>query len=199
MLWKTDRHQFMEEPKVIFEKKTINLKDGRTGILRPVETKDAEAMIEYLRIVSSETPFLLRNEDEVTLTVEAEEKLLESKRNAFREIMMVAEVEGVIAGNCGIMSNGNLRRVYHRCGFAIALKEAYWNLGIGSAMMEYAFSLAKEMGYEQAELEVVEGNNRAKNLYERFGFKETGKNFRALKYDDGSYRDEYKMVKILTD
>ena len=113
--------------------------------------------------------------------------------------MMVAEVEGVIAGNCGIMSNGNLRRVYHRCGFAIALKEAYWNIGIGSAMMEYAFSLAKEMGYEQAELEVVEGNNRAKNLYERFGFKETGKNFRALKYDDGSYRDEYKMVKILTD
>lgn len=184
---------------MIFEKKTINLKDGRTGILRPVETKDAEAMIEYLRIVSSETPFLLRNEDEVTLTVEAEEKLLESKRNAPREIMMVAEVEGIIAGNCGIMSNGNLRRVYHRCGFAIALKEAYWNLGIGSAMMEYAFSLAKEMGYEQAELEVVEGNNRAKNLYERFGFKETGKNFRALKYDDGSYRDEYKMVKILTD
>ena len=44
---------------------------------------------------------------------------------------------------------------------------------------------------------LVEGNTRAKNLYERFGFRETGKNFRALKYDDGSYRDEYKMVKIL--
>ena len=130
---------------MIFEKKTINLKDGRTGILRPVETKDAEAMIEYLRIVSSETPFLLRNEDEVTLTVEAEEKLLESKRNAFREIMMVAEVEGVIAGNCGIMSNGNLRRVYHRCGFAIALKEAYWNIGIGSAMSRQNWKWLKEI------------------------------------------------------
>ena len=117
---------------MIFEKKTINLKDGRTGILRPVETKDAEAMIEYLRIVSSETPFLLRNEDEVTLTVEAEEKLLESKRNAFREIMMVAEVEGMIAGNCGISLRGNLRRVSHRCDFAIALKEACWNLGISA-------------------------------------------------------------------
>ena len=53
------------------------------------------------------------------------------------------------------------------------------------------------MKYEQVELEVVDGNNRAKNLYERFGFRETGRNFRALKYDDGSYRDEYKMVKIL--
>ena len=64
-------------------------------------------------------------------------------------------------------------------------------------MMDYAFYLAKKMGYEQVELEVVEGNTRAKNLYERFGFRETGKNLRALKYDDGSYRDEYKMVKIL--
>ncbi len=64
-------------------------------------------------------------------------------------------------------------------------------------MMDYAFYLAKNMGYEQVELEVVEGNTRAKNLYERFGFRETGKNFRDLKYDDGSYRDECKMVKIL--
>lgn len=182
---------------MIFEKKIINLKDGSACILRPVEVKDAEAMIEYLRIVSSETPFLLRNGDEVTYTVESEEQLLEDKRNAPREIMMVAEVNGSIAGNCGIVSHGNLRRVYHRCGFAIALKEAYWNLGIGSAMMEYACSLAKKMGYEQVELEVVDGNNRAKNLYERFGFEETGKNIRALRYDDGSYRDEYKMVKIL--
>ena len=184
---------------MIFEKRVMNLKDGRTCILRSVEIKDAAAMIEYLRVVSSETPFLLRNEDEVTYTVESEEILLEAKRNNPREIMMVAEVDGIIAGNCGIVTNGNLRRVYHRCGFAIALKEAYWNFGIGSAMMEYAFSLAKEMGYEQAELEVVEGNNRAKRLYERFGFKETGKNFHALKYDDGSYRDEYRMVKILAE
>ena len=63
--------------------------------------------------------------------------------------------------------------------------------------MEYAFILAKEMGYEQVELEVVDGNERAKSLYKRFGFQETGKNYRSLKYDDGSYRDEYRMVKIL--
>lgn len=184
---------------MVFEKKIINLKNNRICILRSVEKRDAEAMIEYLRMVSSETLFLLRNGDEVTYTIESEENLLENKRNHPREIMMVAEVDGTIAGNCGIVSHGDLRRVYHRCGFAIALKKAYWKLGIGSAMMEYAFSLAKEMGYEQMELEVVDGNIRAKNLYERFGFKETGKNLRALKYDDGSYKDEYKMVKILND
>ncbi len=182
---------------MVFEKKIISLKNGHTCILRSAEAKDAGAIIEHLRIVSSETPFLLRNEDEVTYTVESEERLLESERENPREMMMVAEVDGMIAGNCGIMSIHTLRRLSHRCDFAIAVKKAYWKLGIGSAMIDYACFLAKKMGYEQMELDVVDGNIRAKNLYERLGFQETGKNFHALKYDDGSYSDEYRMVKIL--
>ena len=51
---------------MVFETKEIHLKDGRRCILRSVEEKDAEAMLEYLRTVSSETPFLLRNEFEFT-------------------------------------------------------------------------------------------------------------------------------------
>ena len=64
-------------------------------------------------------------------------------------------------------------------------------------MMQYAFELARELKYEQMELEVVEGNIRAKGLYERWGFREMGKIYHAMKYDDGNYRDEYTMLKIL--
>lgn len=182
---------------MIFKPKTITLKDGHTCTLRPAEAKGAQGMLDYLRTSAGETPFLLRNPDEVTLTVEGEESFLENKRNTPRELMMVADVDGALAGNCGIITNGDLRRVYHRCGFAIALLKEYWHLGIASAMMTYAFELAKEMGYEQMELEVVDGNERAKALYEHLGFQETGKHFHALKYDDGNYRDEYTMVKFL--
>lgn len=182
---------------MVFERKDVRLKDGRTAVLRPAETEDAEALIDFLRRVSGETPFLLRNADEVTYTVAEEKQLLEGKRNHPKEIMMVVELDGRIAGNCGIVSRGNLRRVCHRCGFAIAIEEAYWGLGIGSAMIEYAISLAAGMGYEQVELEVVEGNVRAKKLYEHFGFRPAGVIFRSLRYDDGSYRDEYTMVKLL--
>ena len=193
------RRKTERKTEMIFEKKEINLKDGRKCIFRPVEEKDAEALLEYLRIVSSETPFLLRNDDEVTYTIEEEESLIRKIRNHPREIMVIAEVEGIVAGNSAVSSVGSMRRVCHRCAFAIALKKAYWKLGIGSALMEYSFSLAEDMGYEQVELEVVDRNDRAKRLYERFGFKETGRNIRALKYDDGSYRDEYRMIKMLTD
>ena len=43
----------------------------------------------------------------------------------------------------------------------------------------------------------VDGNDRAKALYEKCGFVETGRHFRALKYDDGSYRDEFIMSRFL--
>ena len=182
---------------MLFEEREISLKDGRKCMLRSVRKEDAADMIEYLRTVSGETEFLLRNADEVSFTIEAEGTLLENKRNAPREIMMLAEVDGIVAGNCGIVTHGDLRRVYHRCGFAIALKKAFWDVGLGTAMMEYALSLAADMGYEQVELNVVDGNTRAKHLYEKMGFAEVGRDLRALKYDDGSYRDEICMIKML--
>jgi len=182
---------------MIFEPKRIILKDGRACILRPVELRDAADMLAYLEVTSGETPFLLRYPDEVTYTMDAEEQLLKNKRENLREFMMVAEVDSDIAGNCGIMEEGVLRRIMHRCEFAIAIKKSYWNLGIGSALMDYALALAAELGYEQVELEVVEGNHTAKSLYEKKGFVEVGFNPKAMKYDDGTYRGEYSMIKSL--
>lgn len=89
---------------------------------------------------------------------------------------MVAEVEGELAGNCSLMSFGRLRRISHRCEFAIALKKAYWSQGIGSAMMQYAFELARELKYEQMELEVVEGNIRAEESVRAMGLSGNGEN-----------------------
>lgn len=64
-------------------------------------------------------------------------------------------------------------------------------------MIEYLIELAKKMGFEQMDLEVVDGNDNAKHLYEKCGFIETGKRMRALKDDDGTYRDEIIMYRVL--
>ena len=182
-----------------FEARTIILKNGKQCVLRPAEPDDALAMIDYLKQTAAETPFLLRYPEEWNLTEEKEREILGGLLESERNVMMVALVEGQLAGNCALNPVGGVRRVLHRSRLAIALKQDYWNLGIGRAMMEYLTELAARMRYEQIELEVIEGNTRAKILYEKCGFVETGKNVNAIKYDDGSYRDEYIMIKQLNE
>ena len=163
----------------------------------PTYPEYAADMIEYLKITAEETPFVLRYPDEVNYTIEGEREILGRLLEDEGSVMMLALVDGKVAGNASINGLGNKRKILHRCSLAIALKKEFWNLGIGRAMIEYLTELAKKLGYEQIDLEVVDGNVNAKHLYEKCGFVESGKRIRALKYDNGTYRDEIFMSKIL--
>ena len=52
-------------------------------------------------------------------------------------------------------------------------------------------------GIEIVELDFIEGNSRARALYEKFGFRITGMIPNAIKLRDGSYKSEYQMQLIL--
>ncbi|MBO4864748.1 MAG: GNAT family N-acetyltransferase [Eubacterium sp.] len=182
---------------MIFLEKEITLKDGRKCILRPNAPDLAEGMIEYLKITSGETEFLLRYPDEVKYTLEAEQEILEKLKNDPYVIMMAATVDGKIAGNGSIAGIGVKRKIQHRCSMAIALYKEYWNLGIGKAMIDYMTELAASIGWHQVDLEVVAENEQAIRLYKKCGFIETGRRHNALKFDDGTYHDEILMYKPL--
>ena len=70
-------------------------------------------------------------------------------------------------------------------------------LGIGSVLMEAAIRQAGALGYEQLELGVFSDNDRARRLYHKFGFEEWGVTKRAFRLDDGTYRDEIIMGRLL--
>lgn len=180
-----------------FEVKNVQLGDGRVCKLMPNTSEYAQDMIDYLKKTSEETPFLLRNPDEVSYTIDAEKAILDKLYEDPRSVMMIAIVGGKIAGNGSINGMGEKRKIIHRCSLAIALYKEYWKLGIGTAMMEYLTDLAKEIGYKQVELEVVAENERAKDLYKKCGFVEYGRRPKALLFDDGTYHDEILMCKSL--
>ena len=182
---------------MIYGETETKLKNGCTLVVRNARPEDAEQMIEYLHTTAGETPFLLRDPDEVTFTVEYEQEFLQNRQENAREIMLAALVDGKLAGNCSLLSAGSMRRVKHRCHVAIALYEKYCNLGIGRILLNTLFSLAKDAGYTQMELGVIEGNERAKHVYESLGFKEYGFLPNSLRYSDGTARGEYFMVKEL--
>lgn len=170
---------------------------GREIILRNAETSDAEALINYLRVTSAETRFLIREPEEVTFTQEQEIRFIESMRSAQRELMLVATLDGKLVGNCSLMGIAPYKRYAHRCQVAIALYQEYCGLGIGAIMMQTILEKAKQLGYEQAELEVVSDNVAAIALYKKLGFEKSGTFPNNMKYVDGTYADADFMIKKL--
>ncbi|MBQ2884644.1 MAG: GNAT family N-acetyltransferase, partial [Alphaproteobacteria bacterium] len=80
---------------------------------------------------------------------------------------------------------------------AIALYQEYCGCGIGKAMMQTVLDVAKNLGYEQAELEVISDNKNAIAMYESLGFEKYGTFPNNMKYPDGSYAAADWMMKRL--
>ncbi len=99
---------------------------------------------------------------------------------------------------CCEISFINGSKTFHRAGIGISVLKDYWNIGIGSAMFSEIISLAKEhKETEILELEFIEGNKRAKALYEKFGFQEICIKPKAYKLRNGTYQNSVYMQKIL--
>ena len=121
-------------------------KTGQTIVLRNAETYDAEDLIEYLKITASETPFLIREPEEIHLTLEQEENFIKNCIDAEREIMLIAAVDGRHIGNCSLMSIGSYKRYAHRCDIAIALYQEFCDGVAGINGQEILFRLQFRQG-----------------------------------------------------
>ena len=176
---------------------TLTLRDGRQCTIRSVEAEDAPLMLQYMKIMLGETPFLLRTPEEFDYTAEEEAAILTRKRDDTRSLMLVAEKDGRIIASADICSHGPKSRLLHRSDLGISILKDYWHLGLGSALMERLIAFAQRSGYEQIELTVESKNRRAVNLYMKYGFTVFGTRPHGMKYPDGSYDNDYLMVRML--
>ena len=177
--------------------KEIVLKNGKTCLIRRAEIADAEKALIYLKTTSGETPYMAREPEEITLTVEEERSFLREKAESGRELMLYAEVDGRHAGCCSFTPVSGRKRLCHRCMVGISVYREFWGMGIGTALMSETIASARSVGYEQAELDVVSTNAPAIAVYRKLGFETVGTIPHAMKYKDGSYADLLLMVKPL--
>ena len=156
---------------MIFEEKKITLKNGITALLKTPEIQDAEQLLSCIKTSSGETDFLSRYpEDWEGFTVEDEVKWISDNRNSNNNLIIACYIDGKVVGSCDVTFFSDTK-TSHRAGLGIAITKKYWNMGIGSAMFSELIKIAKEhKGTEIVELEFLQGNERGRALYEKFGF-----------------------------
>jgi len=180
---------------MLIEQRCVTTKDGREALLRNPMEAHIPAVLEYLTQSSGETDFLIRYPEEINYTYESEKELLEQVNASDNQIMLVCLVEGKIAGMCQISFETRIK-VRHRASIAVALLREYWNLGLGTYIMDTLVSIAEATpDIMQVELEFIEGNDRARNLYEKMGFRIVGIHPDAVRLKDGTLRNEYLMMR----
>lgn len=167
---------------------------GKEILFRNATENDAQLLLEYLKITCGETRYLVKEPEEITLTLEQEKAFINRNNESDTNMLMLAFMDGELVGNCSLMGNSSMR-YQHRAGIGIALYQKYTGMGIGRAMIEKLISVARDNGVEQLELEVVADNERAIALYEKMGFEICGTLPNSMKYKDGTYADGHWMMK----
>lgn len=181
---------------MIIDDVKFRLKDGREAVLRSPKEEDVESTLEYLVISAGEMDYILRYPEECgKYTPEGEKKLFEQKNESPNEAMIMCVVDGKVVGNCEISFFKGMK-TKHRASIGIALLRDVWNQGIGTKMFEEMIRLAESReDVMQIELEFVEGNSRARHLYEKMGFRITGVHPNAIRLKDGTLLNNYTMIK----
>ena len=169
--------------------KTVTLKDGRKCTLRNGEEKDGQVVLANFILTHEQTDYLLSYPDENTMTAEQESRFLQEKTDSDNGIEILAEVDGAVAGLAGFDAVGSREKLRHRADFGISVDRQYWNLGIGTALMNACIECARKAGYMQIELSVVAENEPAIAMYKKAGFVEFGRNPRGFKSRFTGYQE----------
>lgn len=175
----------------------FELKDGRRALLRSPKEEDIEGMLECLRLTAGETHFIIRYPEECgKYTYESEKALFEKINAAPNNAMIMCLVDGRVVGNCDISHSASLK-TRHRASIGIGLLKEFWGQGIGTRMFQEMIRIAEEefQGITQIELEFVEGNSRARALYEKMGFRIAGVHPNAIRLKDGTLLNNYLMIR----
>jgi len=172
-------------------------KDGTEVIIREPREGDAP---QYMRLINEAV-----DEENSGLMLDRHTTLKEEKRwvsariEAIRRrrlVMLAAEVDGAIKGNCDIDREGWKKK--HRATLGIVIAKDLRGKGIGEALMTRTIELAERRfkGVEYIDLFVLDYNRRAQNLYSKLGFEVVARIPRGIK-EGSRYYDEILMTRTV--
>jgi putative acetyltransferase len=152
--------------------------------IRPARPRDARGILALRRTLAAEERFIR--------TEHVRESVRDTRRRARRswrrdEASIVAIHDGSVIGHLGVGREDHPVTA-HVASLGMGVSPEWRGRGVGAALLAEAFRWARWAGIEKVGLTVYPGNDRARALYERFGFvtegRLTGHSKKSYGYDD---------------
>jgi putative acetyltransferase len=160
--------------------------------IRPAEPADSRGWVRHISEVAAEGRFI--RTEEVRWTPRQMRRRFRRPRTR-DELQVVAVAGGRVIGSLWVGRETN-PVTGHVASLGMSVEEARRGQGIGSALMTEAFRWARWAGIEKLALTVYPNNQRALNLYKKYGFVEEGRLTGHSKKTYG-YEDEVVMGRWL--
>lgn len=147
-------------------------KKGNKILVRSAEISDAQATLEAMIEIAKTSEYVLQTStDFQKKTREEQEAFIERAITAPASFFLVALHCGKVIGSCDFVNYKDEKRS-HRGGLGISVHHDYRGEGIGEGMMNVLIQSAKKFSHIQfIELDVMEPNQAAFELYKKLGFK----------------------------
>jgi len=174
---------------------SVTMKDGLLATLRPAREEEAEELLALVNEVAGEGIYI--GTEKLLLSLEEERQFIRDALENPRKLLVVAEVDGKVVAISNVFAGSFGRKDRHVGTLGMLVAKPYRELGLGTAMMTYLLAWARDIGLEKVDLEVFSTNQRAINLYRKFGFIEEGRRRRAFRLLD-QYADDVMMGLFLT-
>lgn len=171
---------------------------GKTGsiTIRSATPADAARVLTCAREVFVTSPHVLTSPGEFTMTEEQEREFIARLESHPRQVMLIAEHEGMVIGILNLTQTVEKRKMRHRVLLGMSVLQKYRGRRVGTALMSEAIRWAESHpDLQLVTLQVYEANAAGMALYRRFGFKVAGTMPGGLIHDDGSVWDQVEMYR----
>ncbi|WP_373428147.1 GNAT family N-acetyltransferase [Neobacillus niacini] len=164
-------------------------------MIRSAMEKDAKGLSQVRVQVDGETENLDREQGEAYIDESGFKKVINEDTERSNHLFLIAEVNDRIVGFSRCEGN-QLKRSSHKVEFGVCVLKDYWGYGIGGKLLEQSIQWADESGIKKISLKVLETNDKAIKLYQKYGFEVEG----SLKFDkrlsDGKYYHTILMARL---
>lgn len=156
---------------------------------------DAKSLSEVRLQIDGETENMDREQGEAYIDESGFKHVINEDTERTNNLFLVAEVNGRIVGFCRCEGN-LLKRSSHKVEFGVCVLKDYWGYEIGKRFLEESIRWADTNGIKKINLNVLETNDKAIMLYQKYGFVVEGtlKNDKLL--SDGNYYNTILMGRL---